>query len=63
MGTAKERRWYGEVVPWSEEQLEQYCRDMGFPQQMTKEDRPNTNATSQVDPANLTSTRTDSPLK
>ena len=63
MGTAKERRWYGEVVPWSEEQLKQYCRDMGFPQQTSKEDCPETNATSQVDPANITSTRTDSPLK
>ena len=30
MGRAAEHRWYGDVAPWSEEQLEQYCRDMGF---------------------------------
>jgi hypothetical protein len=59
----KEHPWYGEVVPWSEEQLEQYCRDMGFPQQTSKEDPLGTNTTSQVDPANITSTRTDFPLK
>ena len=27
MGRAVEHRWYGDVAPWSEEQLEQYCRD------------------------------------
>jgi hypothetical protein len=30
MGRAVEHRWYGDVAPSSEEQLEQYCRDMGF---------------------------------
>jgi hypothetical protein len=40
MGRAVEHRWYGDVAPWSEEQLEQYCRDMGFSLLQPKENVP-----------------------
>ena len=44
MGSAKERRWYGDVTPWSDEQLEQYCRDMGFPPKSSEADFPENNS-------------------
>jgi hypothetical protein len=37
MSNAEERRWYGEIAPWTEEQLAQYCRDMGFPKADTSD--------------------------
>ena len=37
---AVEHRWYGDVAPWSEEQLEQYCRDMGFSPLQPEENVP-----------------------
>jgi len=40
MGRAVEHRWYGDVAPWSEEQLEQYCRDMGFSPLQPEENVP-----------------------
>ena len=40
MGRAVEHRWYGDVAPWSEEQLEQYCRDVGFSAASARGERP-----------------------
>jgi hypothetical protein len=40
MGRAVEHRWYGDVAPSSEEQLEQYCRDMGFSPLQPEENVP-----------------------
>jgi hypothetical protein len=40
MGEVKERRSYGDVTPWSDEVLEQYCRDIGFPPQSSEAERP-----------------------
>jgi hypothetical protein len=40
MGEVKERRSYGDVIPWSDEVLEQYCRDIGFPPQSLEAEQP-----------------------
>ena len=33
MSRAEEHRWYGDVIPWTAEQLENYFRDMGLSQE------------------------------
>ena len=56
MGRAVEHRWYADVAPWFEEQLEQYCRDMGFPPLQPKEKVPTPH-----DAVGDVSLRTDTP--
>ena len=40
MGEVKERRWFGDLSPWTKEALEQYCRDIGFPPLSPEAERP-----------------------